>query len=263
MEAYPGDRRVKLVWGTDSEKDPQFEGYKIYRSEDRGITWGSQTFKDFEGGIHYIPLAQFDKENGITGYYKSLPEFAWFYLGDDDWVDLRQEVTVDTFNYFKVGDSINVFIDNNVTNGIRYRYYIAAYDSGNGIVGPLENSYSNRPEDMNNTVELVPHSPLATSTLDEVRVVPNPYIVAEIWEQGIKDHQIQFVNLPERATIRIFNASGELLRTLEHNALGALAPSIAAWDLKNEFNQLAAPGVYFYHISSPLGEKTGKFIIVL
>jgi len=263
VEAYPSNRRVKLVWGTESEKDPQFEGYKIYRSQDNGITWGSQTFKDFEGAVHYIPLAQFDRENSITGYYRTLPEYAWYYLGDDDWVNLRQQVTEDTFKYFKVGDSINVFFDNDVTNGIRYRYYIAAYDSGNGIVGPLENSYSNQPADTNNTVEVVPHSPLATNALDEVRVVPNPYIVAEIWEQGIKDHQIQFVNMPQSATIKIFNAAGEVVKTVEHNALGALAPSIATWDLKNEFNQLAAPGVYFYHITSPLGEKSGKFIIIL
>ena len=124
---------------------------------------------------------------------------------------LREVVDVDSFSYFNVGDSINIFIDNNVTNGIRYRYYIAAYDSGNGILGPLENSASNDPSQMNNTVEVIPHAPVAVNTLENVRVVPNPYIVAEIWEQGIKDHFIQFTNLPAEATIRIFNSAGELM----------------------------------------------------
>ena len=264
VEAIPGDRKVMLVWGTESEKDPQFEGYKIYRSLDGGITWGDKTFKDFEGGVHYVPLAQFDLEDGIKGYYKTLPEYAWYYLGDDNWSQIRKVVEVDSFKYFDVGDTVNIFIDNNVINGLRYRYYIAAYDSGNKIIGPLENSYANDPAEMNNTVEVVPRAPAAPpNKLNEIRVVPNPYRVAEIWEQGLYNHEIQFTRLPNKATIRIFNAAGELVRVLEHRAENALAPSICTWDLKNRFNQLVAPGVYYYHIKTPEGEVTGKFLIIM
>lgn len=263
VEAFPGNRRVILVWGTESERDPQFEGYKIYRSEDNGLTWGTKTFKDFGGGIHYIPLAQFDKVNDITGNYRTFSEYAWFDLGNDKWVPLRKQVEVDSFQYFDPGDSVNMFIDNDVINGMRYRYYIAAYDSGNGIIGPLENTESNDPTQKNNTVQVIPHEKTATQNLSGVRVVPNPYKVAEIWEQGLQSHQIQFVNMPVTATVRIFNSAGELIRTIEHNPSTAIAPSIANWDLKNEFNQLAAPGVYFYHISAELGETTGKFIVIL
>ena len=60
-------------------------------------------------------------------------------LADDNWTQLRQVVEVDTFKYFDVGDTINIFFDNDVINGVNYRYYVAAYDSGNGIIGPLEN----------------------------------------------------------------------------------------------------------------------------
>lgn len=263
VEVFPGDRRVKLVWGTGSEKDPEFEGYKIYRSDDNGLTWGSKTFKDFEGGIHYVPLAQYDLEDGIKGYYKTIPQYAWFYLGDDDWSQLRQVVEVDTFKYFDVGDTINIFFDNDVINGVSYRYYVAAYDSGNGIIGPLENGYSNNPDEMNNTVQVIPQAPIATENLDKVNVVPNPYIVSEIWETSLDDHQIQFTNLPSVATIKIFNSSGELIRTIDHTSMSSIAPSIAKWDLKNKFNQLAAPGVYFYSITSEIGTKTGKFFIIL
>jgi len=264
VESFAANRKVTLVWSTTkSEEDEQFEGYKIYRSEDNGVSWGNQTFKDFGGAVHYLPIAQFDKVNGISGNYKTLAEYAWFDLGDDEWVTLRKEVDIDTFAYFDVGDSINIFIDTDVINGMKYRYYIAAYDSGNGIVGPLENSYSNNPQEENNTVEIIPRTKVATKSLEQVRVVPNPYIVSEIWEQGFKDHNIQFVNLPVKAKIRIFNSAGELVKTIDHSSDTAIAPSIAKWDIKNEFNQLVSPGVYFYHIKSDLGEKTGKFIIVL
>lgn len=264
VEAIPGNRKVTLIWSSNSEKDPQFEGYKIYRSADGGQTWGSTTFKDFEGGIHYIPLAQFDLANNIKGNYKTLPEYAWFNLGSDNWEQLRKTIVeVDSFQYFDTGDTVNVFVDNNVINGLKYRYYIAAYDSGNGIIGPLENGASNNPAEMNNTVEVIPQAPMAKSSLNNVRVVPNPYIVAELWEQGLKDHQIQFTGLPSTATIQIFNSAGELIRKLEHNQTSSLTPSICIWDLKNRFNQLVAPGVYFYYISSPIGETKGKILIVL
>ncbi len=51
-----------------------------------------------------------------------------------------------------------------------------AYDSGNGIVGPLENSAASQPNEYNNTVSVRPELPVAVDNLNEVRVVPNPYI---------------------------------------------------------------------------------------
>lgn len=262
-EVLTGNRRVQLVWGTRSEWDADFEGYKIYRSQDGGLTWGEKTFKDFEGGIHYIPLQQYDLEDGIKGNYRTIPQYAWFDLGSDNWTQLRQVVEADTFQYFNIGDTVNIFFDNDVVNGLSYRYYVAAYDSGNGIIGPLENNYSNTPNDMNNTVEVIPQAPVATENLDNVSVVPNPYRVAEIWESGLSDHQIQFINLPAEATIKIFNSSGDLVKTIDHTSTNNTAPSIAKWDLKNQYNQLVAGGVYFYYISSSIGTTTGKFFVIL
>ncbi len=262
-EVFKGNRKVKIVWGTKSEQETDFEGYKIYRSEDDGITWGSKTFKDFEGGIHYLPLVQYDLEDDIKGNYRTIPQYAWFDLGSDNWTQLRQVVDVDTFKNFNVGDTINIFTDNDVINGLSYRYYVAAYDTGNKIIGPLENGFSNTPNNSNNTVEVTPQAPAATKNLDKVSVVPNPYKIAEIWETGLSDHQIQFINLPAEASIKIFNSAGELVKTIEHTSFNNDTPSIAKWDLKNEYNQLAAPGVYFYVVNSKLGTKTGKFFVIL
>ncbi len=137
QKSSTGNRRVKLVWGTRSEWDQILKDIKFIDQQDNGITWGDKTFKDFEGGIHYIPLEQFDLEDGIKGNYRTIPQYAWFDLGSDNWTQLRQVVEVDTFDYFDVGDTINIFFDNDVINGLSYRYYVAAYDSGNGIIGPL------------------------------------------------------------------------------------------------------------------------------
>jgi hypothetical protein len=268
LEAFPDDRKVTLVWGTESEEDFQFQGYKVYRSLDRGQTWGSESFTDFDGGLHYVPLEQYDWVDDILGYYKTLPEYAWYYLGSDSWVTLRSVVESDTvkgisingcLQSFSEGDSINVFVDRDVLNGLPYWYYIAAFDSGNGIVGPLENTSASNPGEINNTVILVPYAPMAVNNLDNVRVVPNPYLVSVVWEQGYKDHVLQFTGLPYEAKIQILNASGDLIKTIHHkNESG-----IAVWNLKNEFDQLIAPGVYFYYLQSNIGEKTGKFILIL
>ncbi len=262
VEVFPGDRKVTLVWGNISEHDPEFEGYKIYRSADNGQTWGANSFKDFDGAVHYIPLAQYDLADSVIGNYRTLPQYAWFFLGEDKWVPVRKVVETDTFQYFDVGDTINMYIDRDVINGLKYRYYIAAYDSGNKIIGPLENTPATNPAAMNNTVEVIPHGNTSQLNLNNVRVVPNPYVVANSWEFG-KDHQIQFTHLPIKATIRIVNVACEHVRTIEHDGTTKMAPSIATWDLKNYNNQLVAPGLYFYYIESDVGKTTGKFVIVL
>ena len=269
VESFTNDKKVTLIWGTDSENDPKFEGYKVYRSQDNGQSWGAESFADFQGGIHYIPLAQYDLENGLKGYYQSLPEYAWYYLGDDKWNTLRFVVKGDSLEgfdlgnhkltYFEDGDTVNVYVDRTVLNGVEYRYYISAYDSGNGIIGPLENSASSKPNEFNNTVSVRPELPLAEDKLGNVRVIPNPYIISALWETSWNEHLLQFTGLSNQATIKIFNSSGELIKTLNKEN----DSSILEWNLKNEYEQQVAPGVYFYHINTPIGTTTGKFFVIL
>ena len=269
MEVVPGDGRATLYWGLESEREAKFEGYKIYRSEDNGVTWGADRFTDFSGSTRYIPLQQFDRVDSISGHYTTLPEFAWYNLGGETGLPRIKIVgstdpifaVKDPLTLFKAGDTVRVYTDEPVTNGLRYRYYIAAYDTGNGITGPLENTPASKPLQGTNTVDVVPHAPTAETSLAQVRVVPNPYVVSNGWEQG-QDRQLQFTHLPARATIRIFNVAGELVRTIEHDAGSAIASSIAVWDLMNENRQLVAAGLYFFHLDSPIGSTQGKFIVI-
>jgi hypothetical protein len=262
MEIIAGDGRDTLMWSVESERDPQFEGYKVYRSENGGVTWGSESFKDFSGTTRYIPMEQWDRVDSISGYYRTLPEYAWFYLGNERGLPVMKVVERDDLSVFKRGDTVRVYVDDRSVNGSRYRYYVAAYDTGNGIVGPLENTAASKPSQGTNTVEVVPHAPMSVGTLSEVLVVPNPYVVANGWETG-KEKQVQFTHLPSRATIRIYNMAGELVRVLEHDSGSAIAPSIAVWDLKNESQQLVAAGLYFFYVDSPEGSAQGKFIVIL
>jgi hypothetical protein len=53
------------------------------------------------------------------------------------------------------------------------------------------------------------------------------------------------------------------LQTCQQRQQTSGGGSIAKWNLRNEYNQKIAAGVYFYHISSPIGSTTGKFIVIL
>ncbi|HSR17439.1 MAG TPA: T9SS type A sorting domain-containing protein, partial [Ignavibacteriaceae bacterium] len=161
--------------------------------------------------------------------------------------------------YFENGDTVNVYVDRTVLNGVEYRYYVASYDSGNGIVGPLENSAASQPNDYNNTVSVRPELLVAAADLNTIRVVPNPYYVSEIWETGWNEHILQFTGLPQQASIKIYNSNGELIKNLNKDGNS----SIMEWNLKNEYDQLCAPGVYFYVITSPIGSTAGKFFVIL
>jgi hypothetical protein len=96
--------------------------------------------------------------------------------------------------------------------------------------------------------------------LDDIKVVPNPYIVRNNWEPSGDYSRIAFTHLPDKCTIRIYTLSGDHLRTLEHNSPGL--DGNENWDLLTKNNQKIASGVYIYQVESPYGEKIGKFAVV-
>lgn len=108
---------------------------------------------------------------------------------------------------------------------------------------------------------------LAKSSLDRIRVVPNPYVVTAEWEEkspyssGRGPRKIQFTNLPQRCTIRIYTVSGELVRTIEHDA--PIIDGSESWDLLTRDNLAVSYGLYIFHVDAPgVGEKIGKFALI-
>ena len=248
LKVIKGDQKVELVWDRKAESDTLFEGYRVYKSIDNGVSWG-QPIRDIYGDvIAYKPLEIFDLKDGITGTNPLVPGFN---LGNDSGLEALRRVIN--------GDTVNYFVDNQVRNGYKYRYAVTSYTKGGRVKPPVENSIATNPDIAgDNTVEIIPNAPLAKSTLDSVRVVPNPYIVKAEWEMGLGEHRIDFTNLPQSCTIRIYTSNGDLVRTLQHNS----DVSTESWDLLSEGGQETAPGLYFYHLSSSQGEKTGKLVIV-
>jgi hypothetical protein len=95
--------------------------------------------------------------------------------------------------------------------------------------------------------------------LEAVHTVPDPYYVTTSLEPSTDSKIIKFVNLPDRAIIRIYSASGVLVRVLEHNSL---INSEITWDVRNRNGQFVASGVYFYHIEALNARRVGRMTIV-
>ncbi|GEM_PF-416117 len=142
-----GDRRNTLYWSDDPEhardilsKKLDFQGYKIYRSEDQGATWGKAMVDNQGRVIGYIPVAQFDKNDDISG---TDPLSSFNYLGSNTGLQ-------------------HMWVDSSVTNGTEYSYTITSYDAGDpaSLLESYESSRGTTAADYN-LVDLTPRSDAA------------------------------------------------------------------------------------------------------
>ena len=102
---------------------------------------------------------------------------------------------------------------------------------------------------------------LAKSGLESIRVVPNPYYNRSRYEINQFNRKIRFINLPEVATIRIFNLAGELVRTLEKTDVSS---SVLEWDVLTENQLPVASGVYVFHVDSRgVGSMFGRMVVFM
>jgi len=107
----------------------------------------------------------------------------------------------------------------------------------------------------------------AKADMDRIKVVPNPYIVANSWEplnpyaNGRGPRELHFTHLPQKCTIRIFNIRGQLVDTIEHD--NPAYDGTEVWDMQSKDLLDIAYGVYVYHVDAgELGQKIGKFAII-
>lgn len=144
LNAVAGDRRVALFWDDKalnavdpSSKKKDFEGYKIYRSQDQGATWGKEITDNQGNLVGYVPIAQFDKDNLVQG------------------ID-----PINNYNFLGNNTGIrHSFIDSTVINGVNYSYTITSYDSGSVSkeIESLESARGTTAAD-NNLVDVTPRS---------------------------------------------------------------------------------------------------------
>lgn len=165
-------------------------------------------------------------------------------LGDSIWINdstyAPKDTTINEFDpiYPKEGDIYNLRTSKPFNKGDAYTYQStpAEFDKADAEV-----------------------------SLDEIFVVPNPYVAYSMAEEPGRlpdkrgDRQLQFRNLPPECTISIYTVVGELVSVIYKNDF----TNMASWDLLSDEGQRIAYGVYIYHIDVPnVGEKIGRFAVI-
>ena len=102
------------------------------------------------------------------------------------------------------------------------------------------------------------------SAMEDIRVVPNPYIVGSLWEEEFGEtrkepiRKLQFTHLPAECEIFIFTLAGDLIKTLEHNTDGGTE----TWDMRAEGGREIASGIYLYQVRANDFEYFNRFAVI-
>lgn len=109
----------------------------------------------------------------------------------------------------------------------------------------------------------------ARDQLKKIKAVPNPYVVANVYEQplpptvrGRGERIIYFTHVPPNAKIHIYTSSGSHVQSLEHG--GELNDGSVIWDVRTKEGLDVAYGVYFYvvEVDGISDKKMGKLAII-
>ena len=88
---------------------------------------------------------------------------------------------------------------------------------------------------------------LENASAKTVGVYPNPYYAFNPAETNRFNRYVTFNNLAPKATIRIFNLAGQLVRTINKDN----TDQFQRWDLLNQSNLPVASGMYLAHVEMP------------
>ncbi|MCK5838572.1 MAG: T9SS type A sorting domain-containing protein, partial [Bacteroidales bacterium] len=96
----------------------------------------------------------------------------------------------------------------------------------------------------------------ATSDLDLINVVPNPYYAYSAYETDQLDNRVKITNLPQKCIITIYNMSGTMIRQFSKDD----AMTSLDWDLKNHAGIPIGSGIYLIHVKADgIGERVLKW----
>ena len=285
-------RKVTIRWVRDrvAEQRPDFGGYRIYRQASERDTTNMELLRRFavRGRAFSDTLA-----NGLPNLsiYARRDTLRWWF---PDNRDTLQFVDPDSSgNLVKVcrkldnrgrcisvGDSVFALVPPAGPHDGFALYYTITYGSTDQTLRETADMFVPDTRDdyarcnvhgdpsscpnLNGKLTNLMDSPVyvtgpATTNVESVVVIPNPYRAQERWDQP-GQHRVQFQNLPAKATIKVFTISGDLVRELEKT--DPLTGNLD-WDLKNANQEDVASGIYLFHVLSSQGYETrGHFVII-
>ncbi len=179
------------------------------------------------------------------------------------------------------------YIDSNLRRGNTYWYSVTSYSVPGGFVVRIPDSVgqivsdtlytSSAESELRDNARQVHLSYGPATQVGKVRVVPNPYRGDAYYTDGdgYEGHELEwteyartiwFIDLPERATIRVFSLAGDVIATIEHDdalrAASGLPVGQEEWKLFSESERALASGLYIFSVESAFGRQVGKFAVI-
>jgi hypothetical protein len=182
------------------------------------------------------------------------------------------------FVYWKTGlvsTTHNIFFKEVINDTVWRTWRIDVYTDLNAWIQTSGYLYLRtfKPFSKDDVFQFTTHGPsidnvVAKSQLDLIKVVPNPYVVANELEpalitgktSGRGERILRFTHVPPGSKISIYSVRGELVSTLRQEDMFV---GDVKWNLRTSENLDAAYGVYIYVLEAPnIGTKTGKFALI-
>ena len=146
--------------------------------------------------------------------------------------------------------------------GVSYYYYVTARNDGSTNTDP---TWAGMPLESGKFFNRSYHPARAyreaQASLNNVRVVPNPFNLFQAKTFPGDADRLTFTNVTRRCVIRIFTVNGDLVKTLHKDDPSAFI----TWSpMLTEDNLFIAPDVYIYMVEDlDTGKRaTGKFVVV-
>jgi hypothetical protein len=171
--------------------------------------------------------------------------------------------------YEVTGSGTHSYDDATAERGKAYYYYVTAFDNGtaNGpdVYAPAGGEVLESGQYTNMTTAPAYLTRPPGETLEDIRVVPNPYnFSATDLNYPGEANKIMFLDLPLECTIYIYNETLDLIKTIEHYGSGDEPWGLTPEEhMATETGQLVVSGLYIAVIETPEGESAIRKIVIV
>lgn len=238
--------------------------------------WENKNVKRDDFPVNYEIRIGVPDSSFIYSAFRYLTNFqVWDLVNDQSVRYYLWEPSDNVDSVLSAGDHIELWLKDGSTWRKSWKIYFVAPE-GEQVIPPSSGDIASIGIDLPfrsddkfqfNTIAEEIDKKEAKSQLSNIAVVPNPYVAAALWEpprltsSGRGERILNFIHLPQKATIRIYTMSGELVNILHHNS--SMSNGAYAWNMLTKDGLDLAPGVYFYHVDGGnLGNATGKFAVI-
>ncbi|MFH0865149.1 MAG: T9SS type A sorting domain-containing protein, partial [Bacteroidota bacterium] len=252
--------RLNIMFGENSwligenGRDMIFNPTSNYFTDLGNILWGGQHYVYIVGHNDPIP----DPGNPMEFTPPEYDECAWI----DSTLSLLSSNQGKVYvNVIYAGIPMAVENESWLSNDVKIRIRVAKpYKINYSTYGATTNIQNNNfPMYTFSTDDIMTKTgniDAATSALDLINVVPNPYYGYCAYEENQLDNRIKITNLPEECTVSIYTVNGVLVRQYTKDEIRTSID----WDLKNYAGIPISGGVYIIHVKAEgIGEKVIKW----